>query len=106
VGVKANMAKLSNLGAILKTVQAPWIVAGDWNCTPQQLAKTGWLELVDGEVVTAYNTDYTCTLGVGRMIDFVVVSHRARHLLPANSIKADFGAVEVQARRILGWLFH
>jgi len=28
------------------------------------------------------------------MIDFVVVAHRARHLLPANSIKADFAAVE------------
>ena len=28
----------------------PWILGGDWNCTPQELRDTGWLQKVGGTI--------------------------------------------------------
>eukprot|EP00959_Pyramimonas_sp_CCMP1952_P248329 5190735-Pyramimonas_sp.AAC.1 len=69
------------------------MVAGDWNCTPQQFSKSGWSDLVGGEVTTAHNTEYICSAGADRMIDYVVIDRRAQHLFPEECITADFGAI-------------
>ncbi len=60
--------------------------------TPKELASTGRLALVNGAIITPTNTEYTCTLGSGRMLDYVVVS---QHAVPwVESLLADFQAVE------------
>eukprot|EP00959_Pyramimonas_sp_CCMP1952_P447584 9371868-Pyramimonas_sp.AAC.1 len=60
--------------------------------TPKELASTGWLALVNGAIITPTNTEYTCTLGSGRMLDYMVVS---QHAVPwVESLLADFQAVE------------
>ncbi|CAK0802273.1 unnamed protein product, partial [Prorocentrum cordatum] len=92
VGPKANAPKLANVGTLVSTVQGPWLAIGDWNMTPKELAGTGWLSLVTGSVIAPFNTDYTCTLGSGRMLDYMVVS---QHAMPwVESLLADFQAVE------------
>ena len=62
------------MAAVLDTIQGPWLIGGDWNCTPDELRKTGWLRLVKG-VVCAPKAP-TC----GDMVlDYFVVSEKIHH---------------------------
>ena len=63
------MDLLQSVAAVLSTVVGPWVLGGDWNCTPEQLEKTGWLKMVKGRVCAPKLA--TC---MERTIDFFVVS--------------------------------
>ena len=52
------------------TLKGPWVLAADFNCTPQQLEDTGWLKLVNGRIVAPGLP--TCK---NRTIDSFVVSN-------------------------------
>ena len=69
ITARANMDLLQSIAAVLSTVEGPWVLGGDWNCTPEQLEKTGWLRLVKGKVCAPKLT--TC---MERTIDFFVIS--------------------------------
>ena len=45
-----NLALLQQLAAALRTLRMPWIIGGDWNMTPQQLAATGVLDVLNTQV--------------------------------------------------------
>ena len=45
-----NMNMLQAVAAVLSTLGGPWIIGADWTCTPDQLAKTGWLKMVKGQI--------------------------------------------------------
>ena len=53
-----NLAVLDTLAAALALVKGPWLIGGDFNCTPEELAQTGFLDLVQG--VAHYPDDATC----------------------------------------------
>ena len=36
---------LDAMAAVLKTVQGPWIIGADFQCTPEDLMRTGWLDV-------------------------------------------------------------
>ena len=74
IGVKAtaNQNILEAVSARLALLMGPWVLGVDANCTPQELIDTGWLAVVKGKVV--YPSGKTCTAGVGRTIDFFVIS--------------------------------
>ena len=55
---------------MISTLKGPWVLAADFNCTPQQHEETGWLKMVCGRIV-APNLP-TCKQ---RVIDFFVVSN-------------------------------
>ena len=61
-----NKSKLAILAGFVQALNANdvWVIAGDMNMTPDQLARSGWLEKVDGVIVVPHNTDYTCTSGL------------------------------------------
>ena len=59
---------------MLSRISGPWLLAGDWNCTPDELAATGWLQLVGGEIVAPKTA--TCN---DRILDFFVVAQQFRH---------------------------
>ena len=40
--VGQNLVKLHTLAKLLSMVRGPWIVVGDWNATPQELAQIGY----------------------------------------------------------------
>eukprot|EP00959_Pyramimonas_sp_CCMP1952_P211727 4430778-Pyramimonas_sp.AAC.1 len=92
IGAKGNAHKLASLGALLATVQGKWIIVGNWNMTPKELSASVWLDISGGVVAIPTNTEYTCTADSGRMLDYLVMSSSAQHLL--TSIVADFEAVE------------
>ena len=55
VTAKCNLDFLEGVGHTLSKLVGAWLIGGDWNCTPHDLAATGWLRKVGG--------DYQGTLG-------------------------------------------
>ena len=47
---EANQGLLEEAAVALGTLKAPWIAAGDWNMSPQVLASSNWLQMVNGVV--------------------------------------------------------
>ncbi len=45
-----NLDLLQRISAMIATVRGPWIIGGDWQCTPEDLQKTGWLKIVKGVI--------------------------------------------------------
>ena len=76
VGVMAanNLDLLQEVAAELALVCGGWVVGGDWNCTPAELAATGWLDLVGGAVCAPQAA--TCN---GNVYDFFVVKRQFQH---------------------------
>ena len=50
VQAQCNLDMLDSMAFTLNGLVGPWILGGDWNCTPQELADTGWLQKVGGTV--------------------------------------------------------
>ena len=72
VGVNAfNYKALSDLACRLKEFGRPYIVGGDFNCTKQELVKSGVLKLFDAVVVDTL--EHTCMVSC-RSIDMFIVS--------------------------------
>ena len=68
-----NRAILLALGMLIAANWLPYVFMGDWNNTPQELADTGWLETIDGHIVSP--SDPTCWISMakaGRVIDYAV----------------------------------
>ncbi len=76
VGVVAqcNLDLLQAVAGELSLLSGGWIVGGDWNCTPDELAATGWLDLVRGAICSPQTP--TCN---GKVYDFFVVKRDFRH---------------------------
>ena len=66
---ETNQAILTELAAYLGTIRGPWIVAGDWNVTPQQLKAAPWDQIVKGAIKQP--NEASCN---GKVYDFFVVS--------------------------------
>ena len=71
---EANLAILTQLAALLRSLSGPWVVGGDWNIQPQQLQESRWLDLVRGTIhATSQPTCHQSTY------DFFVVSATISH---------------------------
>ena len=68
----ANRSKLTIIGGFVRALKGLWLLAGDWNNTPQELAQSGWLEEIGGCILTP-NVPFTCYAGQARMLDYCVV---------------------------------
>ena len=62
---------LEELAAFLRTQAGPRLVAGDWNCTPEELSSTSFCQLTKGHVVRSRSA----TICSGNELDFCLV-HR------------------------------
>ena len=82
-----NQRKFATITALTRLCSGIWLAVGDWNATPGELTKTGWVEQVGGRIFTPDNVDYTCTAGSGRMIDFCVGGPMAETII--QKISAD-----------------
>ena len=81
-----NLAVLEGLKAAIWTVDGPWIIAADWNMSPETLAATGWLSMVNGQTVST--TLSTCTNSV---YDYFVVAQSIRHAIKGIQRIKDAG---------------
>ena len=93
---QANLDLMGEVATVLNAWAGPWILGGDFNCTPAELQKTGWLELVDG-VVHAPTAATSCS----RTIDFFVVAKSCSHAVKGVHVVEDTNCFPHKAVRLL-----
>ena len=72
---EANMYILKEIAAVVQQLRGPWILAGDWNLTPEILASSNFLKMIGGTVVAP-----DCPTCNGSAYDYFVI---CRGLIPA-----------------------
>ena len=86
-----NMAILEQAGAKIKTFRGPWILAGDFNMTPEQLQEEAgdWLRKVGGVIVKPQRSTCRSATG-GRTIDFCIMDYRMANAVEFIMVDEDY----------------
>jgi hypothetical protein len=84
---QARQDTMQDLAGILRHMRGCWIMIGDFNQHPEELAATGFLTFVQGTAVAT--KEATCRQGEGSVIDYAVVQAA---LAPAVSVERDLGS--------------
>jgi hypothetical protein len=93
---QTHMTLLEAAAACLNTVAGPWVAAGDWNMSPELLASSGWLKMVDGVVfATQLPTCHQSTY------DYFVVHRSIAHAVVAVQRLEDGGLFPHYPTRLL-----
>ncbi len=79
-----NLDILQDVAVDLASVRGPWVLGGDWNVTPEALAASGWLALVDGTVIAPPTP--TCN---GSVYDYFVVSTKFKQAVVGAAVIED-----------------
>ena len=58
-----NWSILMTLAAAINSSGLPFIAGGDWNCDPEALRSSGFLELVGAVIISVQNVSGTCRGG-------------------------------------------
>ena len=69
-----NLRVLQEAAVLALTLGTPWIMAGDWNITPEQLQAANWLGVAKGTVFATELPTCHCST-----YDYFVVSHNLAH---------------------------
>ena len=64
---------INELGNLVRSVKGSWLIVGDWNLSPENLAASGFPNFVKGTIVHTGET--TCRQGQGTNIDYALVHH-------------------------------
>ena len=64
-------------------------IVADWNTTPELLAKSAILHGHNAKIIAPENCAATCSMGTGRVLDFVVASAHMAQLL---TVRVDLDA--------------
>ena len=75
-----NHIKLAAIAKLALAASVPFLSFGDWNCEPQELCESGFVNASGASIMTA-DTPLTCTIGSGRLLDYLVLCDRARALV-------------------------
>ena len=65
-----NHATMARIAAVLKLLGLKFIVFADWNTTKDTLIKVGWHTKLSGQFIEPADVQFTCSAGLGRMLDF------------------------------------
>ena len=96
IAAQANLDFLHSVAGIMGRLIGPWLIGGDWNCTPEQLIATGWLRLVKGK--TFGPAANTCN---GEVYDFCVVADCLAHAVVSAHTLGDTHWVPHSGVRLL-----
>ena len=91
IAAKCNLDLLDTMAFTLSGLVGPWIIGGDWNCTPAELEPTGWSKKVGGLVHAPQAA--TCN---GKVYDFSSWQLQSR-----TTSKAHTSLVTLGSRRTL-----
>ena len=92
-----NIALLQAIARVIRGLHGPWLLAADFNFTPQVLRGTGWLELVQGTLWTPKAP--TCNFAE---YDYFVIDRRLDHAVLGVAVINDTGSRPHSAVRL--WL--
>ena len=84
--VGENLTVLEELKAAIRAVDGPWIIAADWNMSPETIAATGWLSMVKGHTISTVLP--TCN---GSVYDYFIVAQSIRHAVKGIQRIKDTG---------------
>ena len=73
-GATVNRERLRFLAALVALLDDAWFIFADWNCTPEVLEATGWVELVKGTIWQPTDISFTSRSGQRLMYDYIVAS--------------------------------
>ncbi len=73
-----NLLMLEAVACVTRSIRGPWIIAVDAQNLPEDIAKSGWLAMIDG--VTIAPDEPTCG---DRKINFFIVSRGLEHAVEA-----------------------
>ena len=79
-----NLDQLESVAYTLDGLRGPFVIGGDWNCTPEELNATRWLKRVSGVIVAPAAP--TCN---DSTYDFFVVHRSIVHLVHSVHKVAD-----------------
>ena len=80
------MDLLKDIGKQLAETGLPWILAGDWNMSPEDLCRTGFLDKARGVVLQEPSAAATCLQGKGSVIDYFVCRQDLEPLLQPEGV--------------------
>ena len=87
--VGENIAMMAEISGWLLAAALPWVMVADWNTTPKLLQDSGVLDGLEAEILVPRDCAATCSMGSGRLIDFVAAS---KSMAPAIKVEADYMA--------------
>jgi len=73
----SNRRRAIEIRTCLSTLGIPWVIAADFNMTPQEITENGLQRILGGRIRTPAGAVYTCTAGQKRLLDFWLVSDKA-----------------------------
>ena len=83
---RKNLDLLQDVAQLISRLNGPWCLAADFNFEPQALADCGWLDLVQGRVVSPEAP--TCGK---KVYDYFVVSRNFRHAVVGIAVIDNAG---------------
>ena len=86
IAAKCNLDLLDSMAFTLSGLVGPWILGGDWNCTPAELEATEWVKKVGGIVHAPQAA--TCN---GKVYDFSVVAAAVSQNVQGTYLIGDAG---------------
>ena len=86
VGIAANLDVLLEVAALVKTIDGPWIIGGDFNDVPQAVADANWPQVLGGTI--AAPSAPTCN---GKTYDFFIICDKLAPLVSAVQVIDDAG---------------
>ena len=76
-----NYVRIVQIAKVIRLLNIPWVLLGDFNLTPTEFTAAGWHLILDGSVRTPVDVVATCSAGQGRLIDFMLLGAGAEHLV-------------------------
>ena len=86
-----NIAFLNTLGQVLRAIDLPFPVCGDFNLAGDELGQPGWLHAVRARIAAPSSGTPTCSdcsSGEGKVIDFFVVSEELHSFVKTVAVDA------------------
>ena len=103
-----NVELLNQAAYLINDFGGPWLLGGDFNCTPEQLSATGWPDRMKAKIIRT--GEATCNSG--RELDFFVLDERESRIVRERfgldggeprtlaAIGEDFGLTKERIRQI------
>ena len=84
-----NAERTKDIASLIYAIKLPWLIAGDFNKSPEEVATSSWCRYLKG-IVTAPDVPFTCTntsAAGGSLIDFTM---HCRELEPYLTVQPNW----------------